>query len=163
GACLSPAEMTLFVLLLLVAGNETTTNLNGNATHAVLSHPSELARVTADPSLVPSWIEETLRWDAPAQFVVRRTTAHVEAAGGRGGARTGQDAGDRDRRLRQPRRTALGPDCGTVRRRPQSAGTPGVRLREPLLPRCGPGASGSAHRTRGAARRAAAPRAQRAA
>jgi cytochrome P450 len=83
GACLSPAEMTLFVLLLLVAGNETTTNLIGNATNAALSHPSELARVTADRSLVPSWIEETLRWDAPVQFVVRRTTADVEIAGQR--------------------------------------------------------------------------------
>lgn len=81
GACLSPAEMTMFVLLLLVAGNETTTNLIGNATNAVLSHPSELARVSADRSLVPSWIEETLRWDAPVQFVVRRTTADVEVAG----------------------------------------------------------------------------------
>ena len=80
---LSAAEMTLFVLLLLVAGNETTTNLIGNATNALLSHPSELARVSADRSLVPSWIEETLRWDAPVQFVVRRTTADVEVAGQR--------------------------------------------------------------------------------
>ena len=83
GAGLSAAEMVLFVLLLLVAGNETTTNLIGNATNAVLSHPSELARVTADPSLVPSWIEETLRWDASVQFVVLRTTADVDVAGQR--------------------------------------------------------------------------------
>jgi cytochrome P450 len=83
GAGLSAAEMTMFVLLLLVAGNETTTNLIGNATNALLSHPSQLARVTADRSLVPSWIEETLRWDGPVQFVIRRTTADVEVAGGR--------------------------------------------------------------------------------
>ena len=83
GAGLSAAEMTMFVLLLLVAGNETTTNLIGNATNALLSHPSQLARVSADRSLVPSWIEETLRWDAPVQFVVRRTTADVEVAGQR--------------------------------------------------------------------------------
>jgi cytochrome P450 len=83
GACLSAAEMTMFVLLLLVAGNETTTNLIGNATNALLSHPSQLARVSADRSLVPSWIEETLRWDAPVQFVVRRTTSDVEVAGQR--------------------------------------------------------------------------------
>ncbi len=88
GSGLSAAEMTLFVLLLLVAGNETTTNLIGNATNAVLSHPSELARVSADRSLVPSWIEETLRWDAPVQFVVRRTTADVEVAGQRVPANT---------------------------------------------------------------------------
>jgi cytochrome P450 len=83
GAALSPAEMTLFVLLLLIAGNETTTNLIGNATNALLSHPSQLARVSADRRLVPSWIEETLRWDAPVQFVIRRTTADVEIAGQR--------------------------------------------------------------------------------
>ena len=88
GAGLSAAEMTMFVLLLLVAGNETTTNLIGNATNALLSHPSELARVSADRSLVPSWIEETLRWDAPVQFVVRRTTADVEVAGQRVPANT---------------------------------------------------------------------------
>jgi cytochrome P450 len=83
GAGLTAAEMTMFVLLLLVAGNETTTNLIGNATNALLSHPSELARVLADRSLVPSWIEETLRWDGPVQFVMRRTTADVEVAGRR--------------------------------------------------------------------------------
>jgi cytochrome P450 len=83
GSALSAAEMTLFVLLLLIAGNETTTNLIGNATNALLSHPSERARVSADRSLVPSWIEETLRWDAPVQFVVRRTTADVDVAGQR--------------------------------------------------------------------------------
>jgi cytochrome P450 len=83
GAGLSAAEMTMFVLLLLVAGNETTTNLIGNATNALLNHPSQLARVSADRSLVSSWIEETLRWDAPVQFVVRRTTSDVEVAGQR--------------------------------------------------------------------------------
>lgn len=80
-AGLNAAEMTMFVLLLLVAGNETTTNLIGSATNALLSHPSQLARVSADRGLVPSWIEETLRWDGPVQFVVRRTTADVEIAG----------------------------------------------------------------------------------
>jgi cytochrome P450 len=87
-AGLSAAETTLFVLLLLIAGNETTTNLIGNATNALLSHPSELARVSADRSLVPSWIEETLRWDAPVQFVVRRATADVDVAGQRVPANT---------------------------------------------------------------------------
>jgi cytochrome P450 len=83
GGGLSAAELTMFVLLLLIAGNETTTNLIGNATNALLNHPSQLARVSADRSLVPSWIEETLRWDAPVQFVLRRTTADVEVGGQR--------------------------------------------------------------------------------
>ena len=82
-AGLSTAEVAMFVLLLLVAGNETTTNLIGNATNALLRHPSQLERVCSDRSLVPSWIEETLRWDGPVQFVFRRATADVEIAGQR--------------------------------------------------------------------------------
>ncbi len=82
-ARLSPAELTFFVILLLVAGNETTTNLIGNATNALLRHPEQLARVREDRSLVPSLVEETVRWDAPVQFVFRRSTRDVELAGGR--------------------------------------------------------------------------------
>jgi cytochrome P450 len=83
GVGLSLVEVTMFVLLLLVAGNETTTNLIGNATNALLTHPTQLDRVCADHSLVPSWIEETLRWDSPVQLLPRRTTADVEVAGQR--------------------------------------------------------------------------------
>jgi cytochrome P450 len=82
-AGLSTAEVVFFVLLLLVAGNETTTNLIGNATNALLRHPAELARVRADASLVPGLVEESLRWDAPAQLVFRRTTRAVEIDGHR--------------------------------------------------------------------------------
>lgn len=82
-AGLSTAEVAMFVLLLLVAGNETTTNLIGNATNALISHPAQLERVCSDRSLVPSWVEETLRWEGPVQFVFRRATADVEIAGRR--------------------------------------------------------------------------------
>ena len=80
---LSAAELVLFVMLLLVAGNETTTHLIGNATLALLDHPGELARVRADRALLPSLVEEALRWDAPIQVVLRRTTTEVEIAGQR--------------------------------------------------------------------------------
>jgi cytochrome P450 len=80
-AGLTNAEVAFLVQLLLVAGNETTTNLIGNATHALLRHPEELARVASDPGLVPSLVEETLRWDSPVQFVFRRSTQPVEIAG----------------------------------------------------------------------------------
>jgi cytochrome P450 len=82
-AGLTTAEVVFFILLLLVAGNETTTNLIGNATHALLRHPEQLARVRDDRSLVPSLIEETLRFDAPVQILFRRSTRDVEIAGGR--------------------------------------------------------------------------------
>ena len=78
---LSPIEVVQFVTLLLVAGNETTTNLIGNATSALLDHPDQLARVAADPQLIPSLIEETLRFDAPVQMVFREALADVEVAG----------------------------------------------------------------------------------
>lgn len=83
GAALSPAEITLFVLLLLGAGNETTTNLIGNAVLGLLARPDQLARLRADRGLLPAAVEETLRWDAPIQYVFRRATRDVELEGGR--------------------------------------------------------------------------------
>ena len=80
-APLSDFEIFLFVLLLLVAGNETTTNLLGNAVDALYANPDELKRVADDPSLVPGLIEETLRWDSPVQFITRITERDVELRG----------------------------------------------------------------------------------
>jgi cytochrome P450 len=82
-ARLSAAEVVMFVLLLLAAGNETTTNLIGNATLALLAHPDQLERLCADRSLLPGAIEEALRWDSPVQIVFRRATREVELPGGR--------------------------------------------------------------------------------
>jgi cytochrome P450 len=81
GEGLSDYEIFLFVLLLLIAGNETTTNLLGNAVDALLAHPDQLARVAADPRLVPALVEETLRFDGPIQFLTRVTTREVELHG----------------------------------------------------------------------------------
>jgi len=81
GTRLSPTEAVMFVQLLLVAGNETTTNLIGNAVQALLDHPGQLARVQGDPALVPALVEEALRFDAPVQTVFRTATRDVELAG----------------------------------------------------------------------------------
>ncbi len=75
---LNEDELFSFITLLLVAGNETTTNLISNATMALLSHPEELAKVKGDLSLVPSMIEETLRYDSPVQMLFRQTTQEIE-------------------------------------------------------------------------------------
>jgi cytochrome P450 len=80
---LSIREVIQFAMLLLVAGNETTTNLIGNAVTALLDHPEQLARVARDPALVPAMIEETLRYDAPVQILFRTATQDVELAGTR--------------------------------------------------------------------------------
>jgi cytochrome P450 len=78
---LSDHEIFMFFLLLLIAGNETTTNLIGNAVDALLAHPAELERIAGDTSLVPGLIEETLRWDAPVQFINRTAVRDVELRG----------------------------------------------------------------------------------
>jgi len=80
-AALSDFEVFQFILLLLLAGNETTTNLLGNAVDALLQHPDQLSRVQADPKLIPSLVEEVLRWDSPVQMVQRVLTQEVELHG----------------------------------------------------------------------------------
>ncbi len=71
GRKLAPEELMSFCILLLVAGNETTTNLIGNAVRCFLDHPAALERVRADLSLVPSAVEEVLRFRSPVQATVR--------------------------------------------------------------------------------------------
>jgi cytochrome P450 len=78
---LSEMEIINFVVLLLAAGNETTTNLIGNATNCLLAHPEQLANVAADPSRVPAMLEEVLRFDPPVQLLYRNTTCEVELSG----------------------------------------------------------------------------------
>ncbi len=71
GDRLSPAELLSFVILLYVAGHETTVNLIGNGTLALLRNPDEMRRWAADPSLDPGAIDELLRFDGPVQQTVR--------------------------------------------------------------------------------------------
>ncbi len=82
GERLSHEELLAFAILLLVAGNETTTNLIGNAMLALLRHPAQFDALRARPELLPAAIEEALRFDGPVQALVR--FAHQPAAlGGR--------------------------------------------------------------------------------
>ena len=78
---LSEEEMIAFAILLLLAGNETTTNLIGNGTLALLRHPEQLARLRQAPNLLPRAIEEMLRYDPPAQSTVRIAKADAEIGG----------------------------------------------------------------------------------
>jgi cytochrome P450 len=81
GESLDAGMLAQFVIVLLVAGNETTTNLIGNGAKALLDHPDQLERVQDEPKWLPNMIEEVLRFDSPVQFVFRRTTRPVEIAG----------------------------------------------------------------------------------
>ncbi|MCD2146665.1 cytochrome P450 [Gordonia paraffinivorans] len=70
---LTEDEIVGFMVLMVVAGNETTTKLLANALYWGWRNPDELAKVFADPELaVPQWTEETLRYDNSTQIVVRR-------------------------------------------------------------------------------------------
>jgi cytochrome P450 len=71
GDRLSPAELISFVVLLYVAGHETTVNLIGNGVLALLRHPDELRRWRDDPALDANAIDELLRFDGPVQQTVR--------------------------------------------------------------------------------------------
>jgi cytochrome P450 len=66
-------DLTAFLFLMVVAGNETTTKLLGNAVANISSHPDQREAVFADPSLVEPWIEETLRYEASSQLLARLT------------------------------------------------------------------------------------------
>jgi cytochrome P450 len=78
GSRLTSVEMITMLILLLVAGNETTTNLIGNAVLELLDHPAELARVRADRALLPTAVDEVLRFASPVQMDPRRATRAVE-------------------------------------------------------------------------------------
>jgi hypothetical protein len=70
-----------FCNLMITAGNETTTKLLGNGLYWLWRHPEQRALVTADASLIPQWIEETLRYDNSTQALMRTTLEEVEIGG----------------------------------------------------------------------------------
>lgn len=81
GERLTEKELYHQCIFLLNAGHETTTNLIGNGMWLLLTHPGELARLRADPALVPSAIEEMLRYEGPIQLNNRRLTAPMALGG----------------------------------------------------------------------------------
>jgi len=83
GSRLSFRELLAMLILLLVAGNETTTTLIGNVVLELLDHPDALARLRADPALMPTAIEEVLRFSSPIQMDPRRATRALELHGQR--------------------------------------------------------------------------------
>ena len=129
GDRLTPAELISFVVLLYVAGHETTVNLIGNGMLALLRHPDQLRRWRDDPSLDATAVDELLRFDGPVQHTVR-DPACSRCATATSRWRAGDDGADRARRsqprpgdVRRPRRrcasTARTP-AATSRSRPAS-------------------------------------------
>jgi cholest-4-en-3-one 26-monooxygenase len=78
---LTEIEFDSFFLVLAVAGNETTRNLISGGMVALMEHPDQYARLVADPSLIPSAVEEMLRWVTPVMHFRRTATRETEIRG----------------------------------------------------------------------------------
>lgn len=81
GERLTHDEILGFFQLLVVGGQETTTNLIDNAILCFVEHPDQLARLRATPGLLPSAIEEVLRYRSPLQWMMRTPRRDVEVHG----------------------------------------------------------------------------------
>lgn len=81
GEKLQEWEILGFAILLLVAGNETTTNLMGNLLNALSTRPELWERLREDRSIVETVIEETLRYESPVQVLFRKTLRDVDMHG----------------------------------------------------------------------------------
>ena len=81
GDTLSEDELLATCILLLVAGHETTVNLIGNGTYALLRHPDELRRLRENPGLIGTAVEELLRYDGPVQRTARIPSEDVTIDG----------------------------------------------------------------------------------
>jgi pimeloyl-[acyl-carrier protein] synthase len=81
GDRLSEEEVIANTIVTMVGGQETTTNLIGNGLLTLLRNPAELGRLRADPGLLPTAVEELLRYESPSQQTARLAPADVELGG----------------------------------------------------------------------------------
>ena len=78
---MDPQEYLGNVLLLIIGGNDTTRNTMSGSVLAMHENPQERAKLDADPSLIPSMVSETIRWQTPLAYMRRTATRDVELAG----------------------------------------------------------------------------------
>ncbi|MEP9360446.1 cytochrome P450 [Sphingomonas sp. KR3-1] len=81
GEPLTDREILGFCFLLAIAGNETTRNATSGAMLALIEHPEARAALTADSALMPTAVEELLRWVTPIVYMARTATTDVEIGG----------------------------------------------------------------------------------
>jgi cytochrome P450 len=81
GDRLSEEEVVANCIVTMVGGQETTTNLIGNGLLTLLRHPEALARLRADPALMPSAVEELLRYESPSQHTARMAPSDRDLGG----------------------------------------------------------------------------------
>src|SRR5206468_7247116 len=113
GSRLTEEEVIANVIVTMVGGQETTTNLIGNGVLSLLRHPDQLQKLREDSSLIPSAVEELLRYESPSQHTARLAPDDVELGGRRIPKRQAviavMAAGNRDpERFPEPDRLDLG-------------------------------------------------------
>ena len=81
GDVLTEDELVGTCVLLLNAGHEATVNVTGNGWWALFRHPDELARLRSDPSVLPTAVEELMRWDTPLQVFERWVLEDLDLGG----------------------------------------------------------------------------------
>jgi cytochrome P450 len=81
GERLTDQNVMAFLFLMIIAGNETTTKLLGNAAYWIARNPDQRALVRANLDLVPRWVDETLRYDNSTQALARTLTADTTLHG----------------------------------------------------------------------------------
>lgn len=83
GQPISDFEALSYYIIVATAGHDTTSSSTGGALWALAEHPGELAKLHADPSLIPGLVDESIRWTTPVKTFMRTVTADTEFAGRR--------------------------------------------------------------------------------
>ena len=81
GAPLGHFEAMSYYIIVATAGHDTTSSTTAGALWALAENPDQLARVKADPGLIPGLVEESIRWVTPVKHFMRSATRDVELAG----------------------------------------------------------------------------------
>ncbi|MDP9103451.1 MAG: cytochrome P450 [Pseudomonadota bacterium] len=81
GEPISPFEAMSYYVIVATAGHDTTSSSTAGAMWALCENPAELAKVKADPALIPGLVEESIRWTTPVRHFMRSATADTELRG----------------------------------------------------------------------------------
>jgi hypothetical protein len=81
GQPMGPLETFGYYLITFTAGHDTTKNALASGMHALIQNPGELAKLRRDPGLVPSAVEEVVRWATPVNYMRRRAACDTEVGG----------------------------------------------------------------------------------
>ncbi|MDZ7731978.1 MAG: hypothetical protein U5R31_01690 [Acidimicrobiia bacterium] len=145
GEELSDIDIVAFCFLLIIAGNETTTKLIGNALWWLSRFPDQKKLILDDPDLIPEAVEETLRYDGSTQLMARTLNTRRRAPRTDDGSRREGAAAPR---FGQPRRAFLGTPR-RLRHPARQEAAPRLRARDPRVPRRRPGPPRDARQPRG--------------